>query len=118
VVTAGILRDPQSNNAWVAAVLNNHTTGQTLTLRDASGLPLWVRRGNSGHTGFGGGPGQSARQGQGFAALRSGQPSIDLRTPPNEPQRRKMPDWAWIILIFAGYIALQRWVLPRLGVQT
>jgi len=29
-----------------------------------------------------------------------------------------MPDWAWFILIFAGYYALMRWVLPRLGVPT
>jgi hypothetical protein len=29
-----------------------------------------------------------------------------------------MPDWAWFLLIFAGYIALMRFVLPALGVQT
>jgi len=32
--------------------------------------------------------------------------------------RRKMPDWVWFLLIFAGWLALQRWVLPRFGVQT
>ncbi len=29
-----------------------------------------------------------------------------------------MPDWGWFVLIFAGYIALMRFVLPALGVQT
>jgi hypothetical protein len=29
-----------------------------------------------------------------------------------------MPDWIWFLLIFAGYIALMRFVLPALGVQT
>ncbi len=29
-----------------------------------------------------------------------------------------MPDWGWMLLVFAGYIALQRWILPRLGVST
>lgn len=29
-----------------------------------------------------------------------------------------MPDWAWIALLFAGYIILMRWVLPSLGVPT
>ncbi len=29
-----------------------------------------------------------------------------------------MPDWGWFLLIFAGYIALQRWVLPRFGINT
>ena len=32
--------------------------------------------------------------------------------------RKLMPDWAWFLLIFAGYIALMRFVLPALGVQT
>jgi hypothetical protein len=31
---------------------------------------------------------------------------------------RLMPDWVWFLLIFAGYIALMRFVLPSLGVQT
>jgi hypothetical protein len=29
-----------------------------------------------------------------------------------------MPDWLWIVLFFAGYVVLMRWVLPRLGVPT
>jgi hypothetical protein len=29
-----------------------------------------------------------------------------------------MPDWAWIVLAVAGYIALTQWLLPKLGVQT
>jgi len=29
-----------------------------------------------------------------------------------------MPDWLWFLVIFAGYIALMRWVLPSLGVPT
>ncbi len=29
-----------------------------------------------------------------------------------------MPEWFWIVLIFAGYLALMRWVLPTLGVPT
>jgi len=31
---------------------------------------------------------------------------------------RPMPDWAWFLLIFAGYIALMRFVLPSLGIPT
>jgi hypothetical protein len=29
-----------------------------------------------------------------------------------------MPEWLEIILLFGGYIALMRWVLPKLGVPT
>jgi len=29
-----------------------------------------------------------------------------------------MPDWFLPVLIFAGYIVLMKWVLPRLGVPT
>jgi hypothetical protein len=29
-----------------------------------------------------------------------------------------MPEWTWIVLIFLGYFALLRWVLPRFGVAT
>lgn len=29
-----------------------------------------------------------------------------------------MPDWLWFIAVFAVYIVLMRWVLPRLGVPT
>lgn len=29
-----------------------------------------------------------------------------------------MSDWLWFIAAFIGYIALMRWVLPRLGVPT
>jgi hypothetical protein len=29
-----------------------------------------------------------------------------------------MPDWLTIALIFAGYLVLMKWVLPRLGVPT
>lgn len=30
----------------------------------------------------------------------------------------RMPEWLTIILLFAGYIAMMRWVFPRLGVPT
>ena len=30
----------------------------------------------------------------------------------------EMPDWLTIVLIFAGYLVLMKWVLPRLGVPT
>lgn len=29
-----------------------------------------------------------------------------------------MAEWLWPVLIFAAYIVLMRWVLPRLGVPT
>jgi hypothetical protein len=29
-----------------------------------------------------------------------------------------MPEWVWILIVFAAYIVLMRWVLPRLGVPT
>ncbi len=29
-----------------------------------------------------------------------------------------MPEWGWIIVLFLGYYALMRWVLPRFGVPT
>lgn len=29
-----------------------------------------------------------------------------------------MPEWGWVIVLVAGYYALMRWVLPRLGVPT
>ncbi len=29
-----------------------------------------------------------------------------------------MPDWLWFVAFFIVYIALMRWVLPRLGVPT
>jgi hypothetical protein len=29
-----------------------------------------------------------------------------------------MPDWAWFLIVFVGYIALMRWVLPAMGVTT
>ncbi|GIU73487.1 MAG: hypothetical protein KatS3mg004_0574 [Bryobacteraceae bacterium] len=29
-----------------------------------------------------------------------------------------MPDWLIMILVAGGYIALMKWVLPRLGVPT
>jgi hypothetical protein len=29
-----------------------------------------------------------------------------------------MPDWLMTILVAGGYIALMKWVLPRLGVPT
>ena len=29
-----------------------------------------------------------------------------------------MLDWLWFIAVFATYIVLMRWVLPRLGVPT
>ncbi len=86
-VEAVIFRDRLSNDVWVASVLTNLTSTQQLVLRDASGLPLWLRHGTGQHAGFGSGntenmPGQfaSVRQGQGRAALRAGQASIDLST--------------------------------------
>ncbi len=29
-----------------------------------------------------------------------------------------MPEWLIFVLVFGGYIALMRWVLPRFGVPT
>jgi hypothetical protein len=29
-----------------------------------------------------------------------------------------MDKWLWLVLFFAAYIVLMRWVLPRLGVPT
>jgi hypothetical protein len=29
-----------------------------------------------------------------------------------------MAEWLWVVLFFAAYIVLMRWVLPRLGVPT
>lgn len=29
-----------------------------------------------------------------------------------------MPNWLILILVLIGYIALQRWILPRFGVPT
>jgi hypothetical protein len=29
-----------------------------------------------------------------------------------------MPDWAWFVLIFGAWFALQKWILPRAGVST
>jgi len=30
----------------------------------------------------------------------------------------KMPGWLVFLLVFAAYLALMRWVLPAMGVQT
>jgi hypothetical protein len=29
-----------------------------------------------------------------------------------------MADWLWLVIVFAVYIVLMRWVLPRFGVPT
>ena len=29
-----------------------------------------------------------------------------------------MTEWLWLLVFFAAYIVLMRWVLPRLGIQT
>lgn len=29
-----------------------------------------------------------------------------------------MPEWGWLILVFGAYLALTRWVFPRLGIPT
>ena len=29
-----------------------------------------------------------------------------------------MADWLWLVMVFAVYIVLMRWVLPRFGVPT
>jgi hypothetical protein len=82
-VSATIFKDRLSGDVWVASLLVNNTMVQSLTLRDASGFPLWIRNGNFGHSGFGGnGSRQSSRvrQGQGAAALRAGQALMDLAT--------------------------------------
>ena len=45
----------------------------------------------------------------------------ELRTAAAPPWKRRlklMPEWLWFLVIFAGYIALMRWVLPSLGVPT
>ena len=86
IVSATIFKDRLSGEVWVASVMVNNTTVQSLTLRDASGLPLWIRNGISGHSGFGGngsaarGQASQLRQGQGAAALRAGQSLIDPTT--------------------------------------
>ncbi len=39
----------------------------------------------------------------------------------NQPfvsRRIKMPEWFVFVLILAGWIVLQAWILPRFGVQT
>jgi hypothetical protein len=33
-------------------------------------------------------------------------------------KEKKMPGWVVLLLFFAAYFILMRWVLPRLGVQT
>jgi hypothetical protein len=30
----------------------------------------------------------------------------------------RMPDWAWMIVLVVGYVALTQWLLPKLGVPT
>jgi hypothetical protein len=30
----------------------------------------------------------------------------------------KVPEWLTFLLVFAGYLVLMRWVLPKLGVPT
>jgi hypothetical protein len=30
----------------------------------------------------------------------------------------EMPDWILVLALFAGYFAVMKWVLPRLGVPT
>lgn len=29
-----------------------------------------------------------------------------------------MPDWGWFLVLFAGYLIVMRWVLPKFGVPT
>ncbi len=29
-----------------------------------------------------------------------------------------MAEWLWLVIFFAAYIVLMRWVLPRFGIQT
>lgn len=29
-----------------------------------------------------------------------------------------MPDWVWFIGIFAAYLILTRWLLPKMGIRT
>lgn len=29
-----------------------------------------------------------------------------------------MAEWLWLVIFFAAYVVLMRWVLPRLGVPT
>lgn len=29
-----------------------------------------------------------------------------------------MPEWVWFVAVFAGYLILTQWVLPKLGVPT
>jgi len=31
---------------------------------------------------------------------------------------KQMAEWLWLVIFFAAYIVLMRWVLPRLGIQT
>ncbi len=86
-ISATIFPDAQNNDAYVAAVLTNLESGQSLILRDASGRPLWTGRGSSGHSGFGGGNSSSVaakrsldRSSQRLSSLRAGATSIDLST--------------------------------------
>ncbi len=36
----------------------------------------------------------------------------------DQVEMKLMPDWLWFVVLFAAYIVLMRWVLPRLGVPT
>jgi hypothetical protein len=33
-------------------------------------------------------------------------------------ERMKMPGWLVFVMIFGAYIAIMRWALPALGIQT
>jgi hypothetical protein len=29
-----------------------------------------------------------------------------------------MPEWAWMVIVVAGYLLLTQWLLPKLGIPT
>lgn len=42
-----------------------------------------------------------------------------MRLPrPRGPRYNSFMEWLWAVGIFAGYVVLMKWVLPRLGVST
>jgi len=45
-------------------------------------------------------------------------PCIRRGAPEDSPMRTKPMDFVWILLVFATWFALNRWVLPRFGVNT
>ena len=55
---------------------------------------------------------------EGFDRVLSYDGRLDHRSLIAEEEMKFMPDWLGFIALFAVYIVLMRWVLPRLGVPT